>query len=518
MRAPVLTLVFLCLVAVMLSQAVRSQTPGSLRVTRIQPFDKAVPGQILELNVEGLDSGPTTLLPREDFRVEVTQDGITQEARLRLVLPTITRARNPDGTPGEVKPIHNISFVVPRGLHAGNAEVTLYHKGTKANSIPLTIVDRPLKPVIGGPAVITMSPASLPPPSTGTRVGEMGWRFERDSKVQLFVKPLPDPDEPTASVVIRFKQGNEFYDARAEVKHQPRRTERTGGRGVAFLPPRDFLEVQIPAALAMGPADMEIKLRANGSESDPATVKVQITDTTRSAEAPVVNAPRLLNVTPRRVGAGQALILSVDYLRTLNPDPAQTVALIERDNARYIVRPERNTALHMPNPRPDAPVLIVVRTTQEIIGPAQIRLMNALKGEQGGTSTPISIEIVDETLPPEIISAAESTEADLARLREMYELERAADRRFSAYDPNSRYLTIRGRGIDPNRRFVRVVLEQGGHRAVLTPSEISSLSTDLIIARLPAGFAAGQITISVANVGAKNLSLPATINFELRRA
>lgn len=331
MRARTSALVLLCLFTIAVSRIATGQSSSPFQVTRIQPFDKAVPGQILELLVEGLSASPTTLLPPEDFRVEVTQDGIAQDARLRLVLPSITRPRNADGSPGEVRPIQTVSFVVPRGLHPGAANVTLSYKGAKANPLALTIVERPLRPVIGGPAVITMSPSSLPTPPAGSR-NDLGWRFERDSTVQLFVKPLPDPDDPAASVLIRFKQGNDVVEAPAQVKHQPRRNERTA-RGVAFLPPRDFLEVQIPAALVMGPAQMEIKLRANGRESDAATVNVQITDTTGSAEAPAVNAPRLLNVTPRRAGAGQALVLSVDYLRTLNPDPKQTVALIERDNA-----------------------------------------------------------------------------------------------------------------------------------------------------------------------------------------
>ena len=49
----------------------------------------------------------------------------------------------------------------------------------------------------------------------------------------------------------------------ARVVNQPKRVERSS-RGVAFLPPRDFLEIEIPPALTMGPADMEIKLHANG--------------------------------------------------------------------------------------------------------------------------------------------------------------------------------------------------------------------------------------------------------------
>src|SRR5258705_3875362 len=110
------------------------------------------------------------------------------------------------------------------------------------------------------------------------------------------------------------------------------------GLCIALLQVRDYLQVVFPDALQMGPEDVEIKVRADGAESDPIVLKVQITDTTRSAEAPALNAPRLLNVNPHRVGAGQALLLSVDYLRTLNPDPAQTLVSIERDNARYLLK------------------------------------------------------------------------------------------------------------------------------------------------------------------------------------
>jgi len=507
-------LLFLTLIALAPSVLV-AQVEASFRVVKIQPFDKAVPGEILELRVEGLGGGPPAkLLPPEDFQVEVSQDGATQQARLRGVLPTLSREPNSDGTPGEMKPFQSVSFVVPHGLHPGAAQVVLLYKDKRGDPMLLTIVERPLRPVIAGPAVITMSASTLSAPPAGTRITDMGWRFERDSKVQLYLKPLVDPDDPGAAVLIKFKQSNQTYDATARVIYEPQRTERTA-RGVAFLPPRDFLQIEIPPALAMGPADMEIRLRANGAESDPISVKVQISDTTRSAEGPVINAPRVLNVTPRKVGAGQGLMLSIDYLRTLNPDPAQTLILIEHDTARYFLKPESNSALRMPNKAADAPVMLIVRPTREIIGPAQIRVLNSLKGEQGGTSPAIPIEIVDDVLPPEILSANESTDADLAHLRDTFEIQRAAGHPFNAYDPDSRYLTIRGRGIDPNPRFVRIVLEQNGQSTALALADISSISPELLIVRLPKTATAGPAKASVANVGLERISQAAAINFEL---
>ena len=494
-----------------------AQPNPAFTVVKIQPFDKAVPGQILELQVDGLSgAGPVKLLPPEDFQVEVVQDGVKQPARVRLVLPTASRTFNNDGSTAEMKRFQNVSFVVPHGLHPGPAQAVLSYKGETANPISLAIVARPLRPAVGGPAIITTSPLSLPTPAPGTRITDLGWRFERDSKVQLHLRPLVDPDDPGSAILIRFKQGSEFYEAPARVVHESARTERSS-RGVAFLPPREYLQVEVPAALQMGSADLEIKERANGAESDPVVLKVQITDTTRSAEAPALNAPRLLNVNPHRVGAGQALMLSVDYLRTLNPDPAQTLVSIESDNARYLLKPESNSALRGPNKTADAPVLIIVRLSSEIIGLAQVRVMNSLKGEQGGTSAPVSIEVVNETLPPEITSAAESTESDLARLRETYEIQRAARKPFSAYDPASRYLTIKGRGLDPNPRFVRIGFEQNGQTGNLGLADVSYASTDLYIVRLPANASAGSVKVSISNVGAQGPSVPVVMTFDLSR-
>jgi hypothetical protein len=503
------------LTVVVFAQTVaNTQTEPGFRLTKILPYDKAVPGQIMELQVEGLGGAPpVNLLPPEDFQVEVVQDGVKQQIPARLVLPMLSRTRNSDGTMGEMMPFQNVSFVVPHGLHPGEVQVVILYQSKQSNALSLNVVDRPLRPTLGGPAVMTMSPSSLTPPAPGMRVIDLGWRFERDSKVELRLRPLPDPDDPAAAVLIKFKQAGNAFDATARVIHQAKKVER-GSRGIAYLPPRDFLEVEIPAGLVMGPADMEIRLRANGAESDPISLKVQISDATRFAEAPGVNAPRILAAIPRKVGAGQALVLSVDYLRTLAPDPSQTLVLIEHDVARYFLKPEKITFQRQPN-KPDGPVLVIVRPTREILGPASVRVLNSLKGEQGGASPGVPIEIVSEALPPEIISAAESTDADLARLRETYEMQRRAGRPFRVYDPQRRYLTIRGSGIDPNPGFIRIVLEQNGQSVTLGLADFSSISTDLLIVRLPLAATSGPAKMTIVNVGSDSLSLPVSRDFKL---
>src|SRR6266576_2059312 len=110
------------LVVIFAHNAIATQTETSFRVSKIAPFDKAVPGQIMELQVEGLGGAPPVkLLPPGDFRVEVTQDGVKQQATVRLVLPTMSRALNSDGPMGAMQPFQNVSFVVPHGLHSGEA-------------------------------------------------------------------------------------------------------------------------------------------------------------------------------------------------------------------------------------------------------------------------------------------------------------------------------------------------------------------------------------------------------------
>src|ERR1700704_4553702 len=111
------------LLLVLVTQAAAAaQTDPSFRISKILPYNKAVSGQIMELQVEGLGGAPpVTLLPPQDFQVEVTQDGVKQEVRPRLVLPTMNRESNSNGSVGGMKPFQNVSFVVPHGLHPGSA-------------------------------------------------------------------------------------------------------------------------------------------------------------------------------------------------------------------------------------------------------------------------------------------------------------------------------------------------------------------------------------------------------------
>jgi hypothetical protein len=132
-------------------------------------------------------------------------------------------------------------------------------------------------------------------------------------------------------------------------------------------------------------------------------------------------------------------------------------------------------------------------------------------------SEPAPVEIVDEVQPPELISVAESTKAELAQLRQMYTDQTSAGRRFPAYDPSARYVTIRARGLDYNPKFLRVRMEQEGRDGVtLGPGDFSLFSDNSVIVRVPKELGAGATRVTVENRGETGYSAPAVMTFELR--
>jgi hypothetical protein len=275
------------------------------------------------------------------------------------------------------------------------------------------------------------------------------------------------------------------------------------------------LEVEVPAALTIGKVEVEIRLKANGQLSDPVTMTAMITDMARTAESPNLSAPQVMAVAPKRVGAGQSFMVSIDRRRTLEPSPKETRVIIEKDNARYFAMIERNTALVGPSKEPDAPVALFVRTTRELTGRVQLRVLNSLRDEQTGLSAPVPLEIVDEVLPPELISVNEATDEDLARLREIYEAQKQAGKPFPPYDPSRRYLSVRARGVDYNSKFVRVTLEQGAQKFTLSPADFSMYSGDALILRLPKELTSGDIIFAIENSAGDRYSTPATKTFTL---
>ena len=509
----------LLLVLLTTAFTVRPQQPP-FTVASIKPYDKAVPGQIMEVLIEGLTPGAEpVVLPETDFKIDVLQDGVSQKAKVRLTKFTMVPQMNSDPSNNttvavagiQMRAYESVSFVVPKGLHPGAAELVVKYKGKRANSITLQMLEKPLKPLVGTTMIAVAG--MMPDGPIKLEGNDLGWRLERGATAKLSVNPLVDPDDPNAAVLIRFKQGGNDYDAVTRVVTTPAKTFNRNG-GVGFMVAREELEVDIPAALTLGKAEVEIRLKANDQVSDPSVLTATITDMTRASEAPNLSAPRVLSISPKRVGAGQLLLISIDKRRALEPSPKETRVIIEQGQARYLTTIEQNSLVSA-SKEPDMPVALFVRTTRELIGRVQIRVLNPLR-EQTGISEPVTVEIVDQVLPPELIDVSESTDADLQRLKQMYETQKQAGNEFSAYDPGSRYLTIRAQRVDPNPKFSRITLEHGDQKFTLSPEDYSSFSGEALIVRLPDDLIGGEVKVTIENSDGERYSIPVTKSFVLQ--
>jgi hypothetical protein len=499
-----------------------AQAGGAIRIASVGPFDRVAPGQIIELRVEGLGEQFISPPPCDALRVLLTQDGETRTARVRTATPVMIRETPPGagGPPADLKTFQGMTFVVPRGLRAGEAEVVVSLRGRRSAPFKLNVVERPLRPVVGATAITSIAPGITPPapqPGEAATRQRLGLKFERGAKgVELYVRPLADPGDAEAGVTVRFKQGGAFYDAAARVVHREGGRRQLPGGRFGLMSPRDVLELDVPELLAPGEAELEITLRAGGQTGEAALVPVTVTDAERAFESPKAAAPRLLSVSPRRVGAGQALAISVDRRRSLDPDPSKAVVVFETPDgaSSHKAVPEINSAAIMPSMPPDAPVFIVVRAPKELTGAVNVRLVNPARADyEGASSEPTQIEMVAEALAPEVQGASEANADELSRLRELGAA--PPDPRLA---PSLRFVTIRVRGLDPNPSFLRVRFAQEGRATATLVKEDFVLHTgESVIVRLPKGFGAGTVRVSVENLGAAGYSAPALATFQLSR-
>ncbi|HEX7313540.1 MAG TPA: hypothetical protein VF297_06440 [Pyrinomonadaceae bacterium] len=498
--------------------AALAQAGGSFRISSVFPYDRVVPGQIIELRVENMGEQLLGPPPGDALRIVLTQDGATKTVSARTANPGMVRETAPgSNTPGELKPMHAVSFVVPKGLHVGEAEVVVSFRGRKSAPFKLNVVERPQRPLVALTSIVSIAPAAVTPQSPQ----RMTPRFERGAKgVEIRVMPLADPEDAEAGVVIRFKQGGTFYDAASRVVHHAGGSRSLpGGRGFSNMAARDELEVDVPELLAPGEAEMEVSLRAGGLTGEAALVPVTITDAERAFESPKAAAPRLLSVTPRRVGAGQALNISVDRRRALDPDPSKVTVVFETPDgtSSQSVAPELNSAVMMPSMPTDVPVFLIVRAPKQLTGTVNVRLVNPARADyEGASSEPAQIEVTAEALAPEVRGAAEASADEYLHLRQLGAAQPADSRMAPVYDSSARYVSIRVRGLDPNPNFVRVRFAQEGRAtATLGKEDLALYTGDSIVVRLPKGFGAGVVRVSVENLGASGYSEPAQATFQL---
>jgi hypothetical protein len=442
-----------------------AQPAGGLRISSVFPYDRVVPGQIVEVLVENVGEQLLGPPPGDALRILLTQGGATKTAGARTANPGMVRDTAPGASsPGEPKPLHAVSFVVPRGLHVGEAELVVSFRGRKSPPFKLNVVERPLRPLVALTSIVSIAPAAVTPQSPQQRAGA---KFERGAKgVEMRVMPLADPGDAEAAVVVRFKQGGTFHDAAARVVHHPGESRSLPGGGISQMSPRDVVEVDVPELLATGEAEIEVSLRAGGLTGEAAVAPVVITDAGRAFES---------------------------------PDGASSQSLAPEINSATIMAP-------MPS---DVPVFLVVRAPKRMTGDMRVRVRNPARADhEGAASEPVTVEIVSEPVAPEVESVAEASAAELSQLLQISSA-RASDSR-------ARYVSIRAAGLDPDPAYLRVRFEQEGRGAVtLEPSDFALYSDGALVVRLPKGFGAGRVSLSVENRGANGYSAPVVKSFEL---
>jgi len=120
-------------------------------------------------------------------------------------------------------------------------------------------------------------------------------------------------------------------------------------------------------------------------------------------------------------------------------------------------------------------------------------------------------------LPPVVTRVTEASGQDIGMLATMHEQALRAGHDLRDYDPNSRYVTIRGTGIDHNSSYIKVQFIQNGRRYTLKPADFSLSLGDRWVVRLPDGIRAGQAQVIVQNLGAGLISDPANALVEITR-
>src|SRR6266542_3314406 len=154
------------------SSLTSAQQLSAFRVTEVAPYDKAVPGEIMQLLVEGIEGGASPLmLSAEDFKLIVSQDGVSQEAKIRTVTATLISNRHPgrevtatvavEGM--QMRAYQSVNFVVPRGLHMGVAELTPSQRRKPSNTSTLTNERKPKRSKGSSGGVRNNNTSSLTP-------------------------------------------------------------------------------------------------------------------------------------------------------------------------------------------------------------------------------------------------------------------------------------------------------------------------------------------------------------------
>jgi hypothetical protein len=500
-----------------------------IKINKSLTETSAVSGQKLE----GITDEMMMPIPVNKFEVMVTQNGATQQAKVRsatvFMIPAQVISKKQSSSDestskivdskeqlGEMKYYQSVLFTVPQKLEEGEASVVVKYRGRQSDEFNFNIVNRPPTPRILislKTATILSGIPSQAPNVEKSRVPRL--TFERGHETEIDIMPLIDPETPDSAVLVTFRQGIASYDTTAKVTR--REGAEPSGDTVGFAPPRYEVTVKAPEELTAGPVQVEVKLRANGQTNDAGSISAVITDAASDNDHPADVAPLITGIDRPTVGIGQSFYLSINDAQKLDSDPSKTLVILEQDATRVELKPESNSAIYLKSQGLSAPAMLLVRVGKEITGKVTVKVYNLARGEQKGMSAGVSLEIVDDVLPPVINQIAESNKQEMALLKSLHDQAVKAGYDFKEYDPNARYVTIQATGLDPNPNFIRVQFEQGGQKFTLKFNDFSLTANGRNIVRLPASIKPGEVQVTIQNTGAGRTSKAVTYTFEVNQ-
>ncbi|MEW6211917.1 MAG: hypothetical protein AB1631_26410 [Acidobacteriota bacterium] len=499
-------LAYLAAIIFLLAFAPVRSIAQEVRIESIFPYNTVVSGQIVRLVATGV--GERSLyeqVSQDGFKVQITQDGATHEAKIGSVGSSMWSI----GSPPAMNLCRSIDFIIPRGLHEGDAQLTLIHQKRRSSPLALQILSRPARPQV----LHVMKIVDITGPSSGDLPGlKQGnsplIRFETGRESALGVQPLIDPDQEDAAILVTFKQGGQSREVQAKVVYY------RANEQAMISPPRYEARVRAPEGFTPGEAELEVRIRANGQLSEPEKLTVLLVTPKLAAGYTEGVAPRLVNISPSKVGVGQSVMISVESRKSLGPNLTKTLIVLEQNGRRYRIKPELNSATNLPAALAEAGVLLIGRIGGEVTGKVEVKVLNPSHGEEAGLSEGLPLEILDEVLPPENVSVHQSSDIELGPLRQIHEVMQRT-RGTSPYEPGARYLTIQAAGLDYNPDYVRIEIEQNGRVVRLKKEDFSLSIPRMMIVRLPDSIKSGQTQVSISNQVKDRVSEPVKRTLEI---
>lgn len=488
----------------------------------------AAPGQLMQVYLSGASDRAMPPLAADRFEVLVIQDGVSHVAQVRSawtsianLSPSSARDKAPDSNEqiAAMQPVQVIMFTVPQKLHEGNAVAVVNDRGRRRDEFNFKVANQPPPPhiFIIGQVVTTLSmqiphptPEDLKPRPAPTL------SFARGEETQLRLMPLIDPETPDSAVLVTFKQGAFQREVKATVTRGKAIDASVPGT-ITFAPDLYTVSVRTPQELEVGPAEIEVRLRANGLTSEPGKEKAVIIDT-KSADGAQPVAPPITNLGKSRIGIGQLVQVAIENARWLEPDPMKTMVVLEQGARRLELKPELNSSKYASRSGQMMPVVLTARVNDTVIGEAMVRVYNPARGEQAGLSEGVQIEIINEVLPPAVINVTETSKQDIAMLSAMREAALKVGHDLREYNPRYRYVTIRATGLDYNPNFVRIQFQQGGRTFILAFADFSLTAGDKTVVRLPDEIKPGLVQVTIQNKGMGRLSEPVNATLEVKQA